>query len=81
MYKRQELVLVSRKLRLAVYENNGQILAPEKYKIYIKSSISENPWRLYDAHSQLPIGLINIKIDRDGIIAYDRVYNLSLIHI
>ena len=75
--RKTELVLVSRKLRLAVYENNGQILAPEKYKIYIKSSISENPWRLYDAQSQLPIGLINIKIDRDGIIAYDRVYNIG----
>jgi hypothetical protein len=74
--RKSEIVVVNRQLKIHVYDNNGRIVTPNAYKIYLKGSNSNDSWQLSDGHNPLPTGLINIKIERNGVIAYDTAYNI-----
>jgi hypothetical protein len=75
--RKADVAIVSRCLRLYVYNNEGSIVDKKDYKVSIRSSASNSLWQLSDSYSSLPVGLIDVKIERNGVIAYDTAYNIG----
>lgn len=75
--RKTDIVVVTRQLRLYVYDSEGKIVAPKSYKVHFRSAGPNSSWQLSDGHNPLPLGLIDIKIERNGIIAYDAAYNIG----
>lgn len=75
--RKADVAIVTRQLSLNVYDNEGKILAPNKYKVYFRSAGSSNLWQLSDGRNQLPIGLLDVKIECNDIKAYDTAYNIA----
>lgn len=75
--RKTDTVVVNSQLRLYVYDSEGKIVAPKSYKVHFRSAGSNSLWQLSDGHNPLPLGLIDVKIERNGIIAYDAAYNIG----
>lgn len=79
--QKADLVIVTNQLRLHVYDSEGKIVTPKSYKVHFRSAGSNNLWHSIDTHNQLPLGLIDIKIERNSIIAYDTAYNVGTLNL
>lgn len=79
--RKAEIVVVSRHLKLHVYDHEGKIRNANEYKVYFRSASNVNSWQLSDGFNPLPIGLINIKIEFNGIIAYDSAFNIGSLNL
>lgn len=75
--RKASLPIVTRKLNVQVYDNAGNILSPTNYKVFFRPSGVEIPWKLAESNANIPIGAIDIRIDRNGVVAYDTVFNIG----
>jgi hypothetical protein len=69
--------VVSKKPKVIVYDENNTILSPHKYKVFIKKHKSYDQWKELADVKFIQAGCIDIKIERNGLIAYDTIYNID----
>lgn len=67
--------LISNSLSLDVFDSSGNRIPQADYHIFIKSR-SARDWISKNAH-YLPLGLLDIRIDYNGISARDEVFNIG----
>ncbi|MEJ7778683.1 MAG: hypothetical protein WKF68_03755 [Daejeonella sp.] len=75
--RKAEVVVVARTLKLYVYDHEGKIQNKNNYKVYFKSAGFMGLWQLSDGQNPLPLGLIDLKIECKGVVAYDTAYNIG----
>lgn len=75
---KSNMVIVRRAPRILLYDENGDRITNENFYIFYKSRGRIMNWLKLTPQSNLPQGCIDLKIEKDGIIAYDTIYNLAL---
>ncbi|QXP63254.1 hypothetical protein [Polaribacter sp. HaHaR_3_91] len=69
--------IVNKKPKVIVYDENNNILEARKYKVSIKKHKSYKGWQELNTARILEEGCIDLKIERNGLVAYDTIYNLG----
>ena len=60
-----------------IYDENSNRLPDSKSKIWIRKHNSNESWEELSKLHHIPLGCIDIKIEKDGLIAYDMFYNIG----
>lgn len=69
--------VVQKKPNVFVYDENDKKLQESQYKIFIKKHNQNDVWQELSKFNHIPIGCIEIKIEKDGLEAYDMFFNLG----
>jgi len=69
--------VVKNKPNIIVYDENNKILRDDNYTVQIKRHRSLDLWQKLEEVKFLPLGCIDLKIERNGLIAYDKFYNIG----
>ncbi|SFK77801.1 hypothetical protein SAMN05216357_1068 [Porphyromonadaceae bacterium KH3CP3RA] len=68
--------VVRKKPDVLVYNENGELVR-NGYKIYARYHAPNQEWVLLSEIETFLIGCIDLKIEKDGVIAYDKCYNIG----
>jgi hypothetical protein len=60
-----------------IYDENSNRLPDSKSKIWIRKHNSNKSWEGLSKLHHIPVGCIDIKIEKDGLIAYDMFFNIG----
>lgn len=71
------MVIVQRKPIIIVYDENNNRLPENQFKIWIKKHNSNTIWQEFLNLTYIPLGCIDIKIEKDNLIAYDIFFNIG----
>lgn len=71
---KSDMVIVRDTLQLLLYDANGQKIETEKYDVFVKN---DKEWQSVSKQSVLPLGCVDLKIEYNGIKAYDKIYNIG----
>jgi len=71
------MVIVQRKPIIIIYDENNNRLPDNKFKIWIKKHNSNTLWEELLNLTYIPVGCIDIKIEKDNLIAYDMLFNIG----
>jgi hypothetical protein len=63
--------------RIIVYDENNRALTKGKYQIWVKSQKHHGVWEDLSTIGNLPLGCIDIKIEKEGLITYDSFFNIG----
>ena len=69
--------VVQRKPNVIVYDEDNKKLPENKYRIWIKKHNSTDAWDELSRLSYIPTGCIDIKIEKDRLVAYDMFFNIG----
>lgn len=75
------MLVVQNVPRVFVYDENDKSITKEKFKVWIKKYKSYETWQELSKLNHLAIGCIDLKIEKDGLIAYDTFFNLGAFQI
>lgn len=64
-----------------LYDASNKLVPPSQYQVWVKPHKRGANWDELSKASSLPLGCIDVKIVRDGVTAYDRVYNIKNLNI
>lgn len=70
------MVVVRKTPKILFYNENNELLKQSLPKIEVKSR-SEKEWKNWDDIKALPIGCLDIRFKKDGVVAYDKFYNIG----
>lgn len=68
-------------IKMFLYDTSNNLVPSSKYEVWVKPHRTGAYWEEYSTLSNLPLGCINIKIVRNEVTAYDRVYNIKSLNI
>ncbi|MCC9071271.1 hypothetical protein LNQ49_06640 [Flavobacterium sp. F-65] len=71
------MVIVQRKPIIIIYDENNHRLPENKFKIWIKKHNSNTIWEELLNLKYIPLGCIDIKIEKDNLVAYDMFFNIG----
>lgn len=74
---RANMPIVNNKPNVIVYDENDKKIPDHKFEIWIRKHNSFEEWQKFSGAYSLPLGCIDIKIVKDGLIAYDLFYNIG----
>lgn len=74
---RSSMPIVNNKPNVIIYDENDKKLPDNRSKIWIKKHNSKETWEELSRLSCLPLGCIDVKIEKDELIAYDMFYNIG----
>lgn len=74
---RANMPVVQKKIKAHLFNVKGEKISASKYNISYKLHSVLNNWSSLNDVNILPIGCIDLKIEMDGLIAYDMVYNIG----
>ncbi|MDR7732337.1 hypothetical protein [Riemerella anatipestifer] len=74
---KSNLPIIKNRLEVLVYDEKNELLNPNQYNVYFKYHSVGQSWQLLSRGTSLPKGYIDIKIEKDGILAYDSCYNIG----
>jgi hypothetical protein len=60
-----------------IYDENSNRLPDSKSKIWVRKHNSNESWEGLSKLHHIPLGCIDIKIEKDGLIAYDMFFNIG----
>ena len=60
-----------------IYDENSNRLPDSKSKIWIRKHNSNESWEGLSKLHHIPLGCVDIKIEKDGLIAYDMFFNIG----
>lgn len=60
-----------------IYDENSNRLPDSKSKIWVRKHNSNETWEGLSKLHHIPLGCIDIKIEKDGLIAYDMFFNIG----
>ena len=75
--RKASLPIVQNELSVHVYDKNGKILQPNRYKLSFNKYKSCEDWETHSPNRVIPFGCIDVKIEKDGLIAYDSCFNIA----
>lgn len=71
------MAVVQNMPRILVYDETDKLIPREKFRVWVKNHRSSETWQEHSRLSFLPIGCIDVKIEKDGLIAYDMFFNIG----
>lgn len=71
------MTVVNNLPRVFVYDENDKLIAREKFTIWIKRHKSAEMWQELSKSNSIASGCIDLKIEKDGITAYDMFFNIG----
>jgi hypothetical protein len=74
---RSSLPVVHSKPTIIIYDENDKRLPDNRSKIWMKQHNTDATWEELTRLSYIPIGCIDVKIEKDGVIAYDMFFNIG----
>lgn len=78
---KSSMPVVQKLPKIVVYDEKNTALPEGRYSIWVKPRQSGEDWKKLSSLSFLPRGCIDIKIERDGVIAYDLFFNMCNLHV
>ena len=60
-----------------IYDDNGNRLPERRSKIWIRKHNSNEAWEELSRQNYIPPGCIDIKIEKEGLVAYDMFFNIG----
>lgn len=72
---KSSMPVIQNKLAVIVYDENDKMIPDNKYEIWIKKHNSIQNWGLISDIHNLPLGCVDIKIQKDEIFAFDTFFN------
>jgi hypothetical protein len=75
------MAVVQNMPRIFVYDETDKLIPREKFTVWIKKHKSSETWQDLSRLSFLPIGCIDLKIEKDELIAYDMFFNIGNIQL
>jgi hypothetical protein len=69
--------VVQKKPNVIVYDENDKKIPDNKFKIWVKQYNSHDIWKELSLLSSIPLGCNEIKIEKEGQIAYDTFFNID----
>lgn len=74
---KSNMPVIQGKLNVFVYDDTNKKLPESAYQIYFKTRNISQPWQKISRVNHLPQGYIQIKIEKDGLTAYDECFNIG----
>lgn len=74
---KSSMPVVYKKPKIVVYDENNKALPESRYSLWVKSRQGGNIWQELSSIRFLSAGCIDLKIEKDGVIAYDLFFNIS----
>jgi hypothetical protein len=74
---RSSIPIVNNKPTIIIYDENDKKLPDNRSKIWIKKHNSDEPWEELARLSCVPLGCIDVKIEKDELIAHDIFFNIG----
>jgi hypothetical protein len=74
---RSSIPVVTNKPNIIIYDENDKKLPDNKSKIWLRKHNSVESWEELSRLSNIPLGCIDVKIEKDDLIAYDMFFNLG----
>ncbi len=78
---KSSMPVVQKMPQIMVYDENNNALSKDRYKVWIKRRQQDENWQSYSVVDKLPLGCIDIKLERDGLVAHDTFFNLGNIRV
>lgn len=75
------MAVVQKKPMIYVYDENDNRLSIDRFKLWVKKHKSQNPWHELTQLVYLPLGCLDLKIEKEGLTAYDTFYNIGNLQI
>ncbi len=69
--------VVQNKPSIILYDENNRKLPESQYKILYKSHNSRDSWQELSSQIHFPLGCIDLKIEKEDLVAYDICFNLG----
>lgn len=73
--------VVRDEIKVLVYNDDNQLVQSKDYKVWIRVDNHRDNWELLNPNTNLPVGCIHIKILKDEVVAYDKIYNIGHLQI
>lgn len=74
---RSNMPVIRRNLRIHLFDVRNNKIPNNKYQIWIRPHTAGAIWQKISEINNLPLGSIDVKIEKEGLIAYDIVYNIG----
>jgi hypothetical protein len=74
---RSSIPIVHNKPTIIIYDENDKKLPDNRSKIWVKKHNSDETWEEIARLSCIPLGCIDVKIQKDELIAYDMFFNIG----
>lgn len=71
------MAVVQNMPRIFVYDETDKLISREKIKVWVKRHKSNEAWQELLKLSFITIGCMDLKIEKDGLIAYDMFFNIG----
>jgi len=75
--QRSNMPVVRDSFRIFLYDASNKIVPSSKYEVWVKAHKFSMDWEKLSDVKILPVGCINVKIEMNGLTAYDLVYNIG----
>lgn len=75
--QKSNMPVVRGRYQVFIYDESNKIIPPSKYKVWIKANKVGMYWQEQSEGNILPLGCIDVKIEVNGLIAYDLIYNIG----
>lgn len=74
---RSSMPVVNNKPTIIIYDENDKKLPDNRSKIWVRKHNSKDFWEELSRLSFIPLGCIDVKIEKDDLIAYDVFFNIG----
>lgn len=71
------MAVVQKKPDILIYDEHNKKLPENKFKIWVKKHNSYETWQELSILGYIPLGCIDIKIEKDELVAYDMFFNVG----
>lgn len=78
---KSNIKVVTKQFRSYIFNEKGDVVNQTQYNVYYKTHSNYSTWIKHDKYTNLPLGLIDLKIEYNGIIAYEKIYNIGDLHL
>lgn len=69
--------IIRNKPEILVYNEKNEKISSNDYKVFAKYHAPFHEWQDLSKMNYFPVGCVDLKIEKDGIIAYDNCYNIG----
>lgn len=73
---KSSMPVVQKLPKIVVYDENNTALPKGRYNVWVKPRQSGEDWRKLSSLNFLPRGCIDLKIEKDGVVAHDLFFNM-----
>ncbi|SDM35875.1 hypothetical protein [Kriegella aquimaris] len=79
--QKTSMPVVQKKPSIIVWDENNKKLHQDKFKTWVKRHNSAETWQDLRRLSYLPLGCIDLKIEKEGVAAFDMFFNIGSLQI